>query len=147
MFFFSFFKQQILIQLSDMLLICGVDRLKKKYICKYNISVNQLTIIENPNQDSNDKLFRITCPSQNNEFVTEDSKEKDAWIKAFKKLPEIKFDKNLNVNEIEAILNIGDVAPVWAKDSTQTYCLICKASFTAIKRRHHCRTCGKVSMC
>jgi hypothetical protein len=104
--------------------------------------VSELNIIEDPNQDSNEKLFRITCPSQNNEFITEDSKEKDGWIKAFRKIPEIKFDSSMN--EIDAIIRIGDVAPVWVKDSTQTYCLICRASFTTIKRRHHCRTCGKV---
>lgn len=36
-----------------------------------------------------------------------------------------------------------DLAPVWVTNSSTTACVICNAGFTVLKRRHHCRRCGK----
>lgn len=36
------------------------------------------------------------------------------------------------------------VPPVWIKDSAQTTCSGCNENFNTFKRRHHCRTCGKL---
>ncbi|EEB05619.1 1-phosphatidylinositol-3-phosphate 5-kinase Fab1 [Schizosaccharomyces japonicus yFS275] len=32
----------------------------------------------------------------------------------------------------------------WMKDSSALSCFLCEAEFTAIRRRHHCRICGKI---
>ena len=37
----------------------------------------------------------------------------------------------------------GD-APVWVPDKLAARCMVCGASFSVIRRRHHCRNCGKV---
>jgi len=34
--------------------------------------------------------------------------------------------------------------PQWLKDEDVTSCLICKEAFSLLKRRHHCRSCGKI---
>ena len=38
----------------------------------------------------------------------------------------------------------GDAAhaPVWASDATSNECSLCRAEFTWLRRRHHCRRCG-----
>lgn len=36
------------------------------------------------------------------------------------------------------------MAVVWLPDSYARRCLICKDSFTMVRRRHHCRGCGKL---
>lgn len=47
---------------------------------------------------------------------------------------------------------IGDVSssastetpPAWVPDNEAPVCMSCKAMFTVVRRRHHCRNCGKV---
>lgn len=38
-----------------------------------------------------------------------------------------------------------ETAPLWLPDEEAPSCMSCHAVFTVIRRRHHCRNCGKVS--
>jgi len=42
------------------------------------------------------------------------------------------------------ITQLGKLAPVWRPDSDTVTCMQCDVPFTFTRRRHHCRTCGKV---
>ena len=44
----------------------------------------------------------------------------------------------------EEQLMLGKVSPFWIPDTEALTCMICDAKFTMVKRRHHCRACGKV---
>nr|XP_018906612.1 PREDICTED: lateral signaling target protein 2 homolog isoform X1 [Bemisia tabaci] len=37
-----------------------------------------------------------------------------------------------------------EIAPAWVPDDLAPHCMACDASFTVVRRRHHCRNCGKV---
>lgn len=37
-----------------------------------------------------------------------------------------------------------ETAPVWLPDEEAPSCMSCHTVFTVIRRRHHCRNCGKV---
>lgn len=34
--------------------------------------------------------------------------------------------------------------PQWIPDEQSSYCMSCRVSFTFVRRRHHCRNCGKL---
>lgn len=36
--------------------------------------------------------------------------------------------------------------PAWVPDQQAPRCMACGAAFTMVRRRHHCRNCGKVCM-
>ena len=37
-----------------------------------------------------------------------------------------------------------ETPPPWIPDNEAPVCMSCKAMFTVVRRRHHCRNCGKV---
>ena len=39
---------------------------------------------------------------------------------------------------------LGWFGPKWIPDIEAKLCMKCDAKFTVVKRRHHCRACGKV---
>ncbi|OXU21599.1 hypothetical protein TSAR_014260 [Trichomalopsis sarcophagae] len=39
---------------------------------------------------------------------------------------------------------LGKQPPFWVPDSDAPNCMLCDMKFTVVKRRHHCRACGKV---
>ena len=38
-----------------------------------------------------------------------------------------------------------EAPPLWVPDDDAPRCMACGAAFTVLRRRHHCRNCGKVT--
>lgn len=47
-------------------------------------------------------------------------------------------------SSMEFGIMLGKQPPFWVPDSEAPNCMMCDMRFTVIKRRHHCRACGKV---
>lgn len=45
---------------------------------------------------------------------------------------------------MDATVRVGHYKPFWIPDHEAPVCMHCDTRFTVIKRRHHCRACGKV---
>ncbi|XP_032684691.1 zinc finger FYVE domain-containing protein 9 isoform X2 [Odontomachus brunneus] len=45
---------------------------------------------------------------------------------------------------MECSIVLGKQPPFWVPDSDAPCCMLCDVRFTVLKRRHHCRACGKV---
>lgn len=39
---------------------------------------------------------------------------------------------------------LGKKAPAWVRDEAVSMCMLCDVMFTKLRRRHHCRACGRV---
>ena len=104
-------------------------------------------------------------------FSTEE--EKDSWVEAIQNaidlreknrqtfinaavehessLPENSLGSPTHKKQEEEVIDISDAelgtrAPRWVKDHEVTMCMICSKAFNKLlRRRHHCRACGRVS--
>uniref|UniRef100_A0A452R2B2 Lateral signaling target protein 2 homolog n=2 Tax=Ursus americanus TaxID=9643 RepID=A0A452R2B2_URSAM len=54
--------------------------------------------------------------------------------------------ETLSSSELAAKTRDGDLEdpPEWVPDEVCGFCTACKAPFTVIRRKHHCRSCGKI---
>ncbi|KAG5207914.1 hypothetical protein JEQ12_017678 [Ovis aries] len=54
--------------------------------------------------------------------------------------------ETLSSSELAAKARAGDLEdpPEWVPDEACGFCTACKAPFTVIRRKHHCRSCGKI---
>ncbi|XP_030126446.4 lateral signaling target protein 2 homolog isoform X4 [Taeniopygia guttata] len=54
--------------------------------------------------------------------------------------------ESISSSELAAKARDGDFEdpPDWVPDEACSYCTACKAPFTVIRRKHHCRSCGKI---
>jgi len=53
-------------------------------------------------------------------------------------------DQNARTEIQQKMLAALPKPPTWLPDSASPHCQICKTSFTAKNRRHHCRNCGRL---
>jgi len=140
---------------TDILLVCKCDnRFTRKLKLNYKLPTSKLKLIENSNE-TNELMFRIVSSDQNNEFKADKKKDKDDWLKAFRKCKDIEIvsagdgttdevRQSYHPSKIIENDKIGLIPPIWIKDGEQTTCSGCNETFTAFRRRHHCRTCGQI---
>jgi hypothetical protein len=65
-----------------------------------------------------------------------DPDERDAWNSAFR-------EAIVNARATKRVPHYKE-APIWVPDSFATECFHCKAPMTFFRRKHHCRSCGKI---
>ena len=58
--------------------------------------------------------------------------------------PSTVVNNSYEVLESEEPFQLGYTAPSWVPDSDVNRCMSCQCKFSVVKRRHHCRACGKV---
>ncbi len=134
---------------TDKLIVSKVEKLtlKKTLRFNYNFSGADIKLVEN-SSDTDELKFRLVSLDQNNEFRADRMKDKEDWLRAFRKMQDLEVVETLDCRYSKNVMmgwNIGVDPPIWIPDSAQEKCSCCKESFNLVKRRHHCRTCGKVT--
>ena len=85
-----------------------------------------------------DVTFEIHSPRKSFNVVCESLKERDEWVTAI-------MDA-INKHRGLVVAKHGLVAAMWTPDNLVDACELCQKPFTMItRRRHHCRSCGKVA--
>ncbi|KCV72370.1 hypothetical protein H696_01763 [Fonticula alba] len=104
--------------------------------------------------------FGLSSPDKSFTVVAPSPEIRDVWVKAIQLAcsqfrqniqtlrPTTALSSSSNKSENESRLLFGDsfVAPIWVPDSHASSCMVpgCDTTFTIVRRRHHCRYCGKV---
>ena len=123
------------------------------------IHLNQLTL-QIPNAGQYPKEFSLISNARSFTAMAESIEERDEWIEAIH-TAKVNYEENLKTfagKRPKSEVGLGDIAPVWIPDDRVTACQVkdlarffsdtlqlCHLVFGAvIRRRHHCRGCGKV---
>ena len=93
--------------------------------------------------------FRIISKQRVMDFTAASAEEKEAWVKKLKETVDELTTKreSYRIGSKLEVMNEGDLgkkAPAWVRDEAVSMCMLCDILFTRIRRRHHCRACGRV---
>jgi len=81
-------------------------------------------------------------------ILMESDEERQSWFQDLQKNIE-EQTKKTSTPEYASVMEFMDNeedfwAPIWMIDSETNQCMVCNRSFGMLKRRHHCRSCGKL---
>eukprot|EP00118_Oscarella_pearsei_P008828 m.47459 g.47459 ORF g.47459 m.47459 type:complete len:943 (+) comp33789_c0_seq1:49-2877(+) len=115
----------------------------KQKICLSSIKVQIPVVSDVPHAFSvisrQEKSFMVSASSQ---------EDRDDWFQTLsaaikeqdKKLQSLKRQSSL----LCSTDSVGVEAPVWLPDKSASMCMECGKPFTTLRRRHHCRGCGRI---
>jgi FYVE zinc finger len=95
--------------------------------------------------------FQVLTAEKSFAVRTDDADEKKQWLRLYqehrtdveKARPVTMFIGTRPAAEV-LTSSENEVAPVWVPDGAAKICMICGTGFNVVRRRHHCRNCGKV---
>ncbi|XP_062981970.1 lateral signaling target protein 2 homolog [Elgaria multicarinata webbii] len=111
--------------------ISGVaDQLQTNYACDLRSILKTLFEVMATKPDTEDKKIQKKVSSHLNSAALEDCV----------------LCQEIMSSELAEKSKDGDFEdpPGWVPDEVCSYCTACKAPFTVIRRKHHCRSCGKI---
>jgi len=89
-------------------------------------------------------LFSIASAKKSFIIAAPSPAEKIGWVTAIKtRVQELRNSGAADEDAAEEATEAG-AAPVWASDQSASKCQLCGTSFNMVRRRHHCRKCGRL---
>ncbi|KRZ54598.1 FYVE, RhoGEF and PH domain-containing protein 6 [Trichinella nativa] len=152
---------RFLVLFNDILLYCapvvhGSSMLRVRNV----LPLETLDMPVLPKNDATSKEFHLRSQRRSIIILAKSLSERDEWIKAVKEAMQMSksrfSDSNLTLEQSEnssvhgdkqsPTEEIGRKAPPWVPDDRVTMCQHCITPFTTLRRRHHCRACGKITL-
>ncbi|KAI9007250.1 Dbl homology domain-containing protein [Gaertneriomyces semiglobifer] len=141
-----------LILLSDYLIYSSPGLLEDQYIFHRKLDLELCEVIDVPDTQDLRHIFQIVSPEKSFAMYTDEAEEKQKWIQAIRRtVRELRSNRSTLRNEGDRLTarerkkklhNYS--APVWVPDDAAHSCMVCSQEFSVLKRKHHCRACGKV---
>ncbi|XP_052780076.1 FYVE, RhoGEF and PH domain-containing protein 4-like isoform X2 [Mya arenaria] len=143
---------------NDLLLVCS-EQMLGSYRIRSRLSVDGMEV--NPGENITiSGTFCVKCIEKSIEFLDESNNGNGSdWFSVFQQVIS-DYQKKSRLNRLRSTESasesefsgsgqfdkskLGQQAPVWIKDEEVTMCMSCTEKFTRLRRRHHCRACGKV---
>jgi len=98
--------------------------------------------IDLPNDPSRHQhAFQVVTSSKSFIVFASNPEEKKQWLAGHNTSMEHIFKRGSIIKPKKDNL---DLAPVWLHDNMSNNCMLCNCGFTMVKRRHHCRKCGRL---
>jgi len=142
----------------------------KKYILSRMLKLVDIRIRDIPDSTTYSNAFEITSPEKSFIVYVANPQEKIDWVseineailKEISRRETLRRESGINMQfagrgdsgsssataeDISGGMITGAItgeAPIWIPDNDAESCMICKAHFNLLKRRHHCRNCGRV---
>eukprot|EP00003_Mantamonas_plastica_P006507 TRINITY_DN15316_c0_g1_i1.p1 TRINITY_DN15316_c0_g1~~TRINITY_DN15316_c0_g1_i1.p1 ORF type:complete len:361 (-),score=118.43 TRINITY_DN15316_c0_g1_i1:28-1110(-) len=126
-------------------LIYGTVEIGDKINVSRQLDVSSMRVQDVEDSDITQNAFSIASSEKSFQVVADSASEKSEWLAAFNQV----LGEQKKLRETMAFPggmseDVGE-APVWVMDDLVKVCQVCnKAKFTLVRRRHHCRSCGKV---
>ena len=125
---------------------------KQQFRVSHNLSIDGMLVEEGDNLETPNTFF-VKHRKKILELHCEQVEEKLEWqvtllttINENEKKKRTRRElRNKIYEEFPVSDTIGKTQPKWIKDQEVSRCMICTSAFTWVKRRHHCRACGRVS--
>lgn len=142
----------LLLQFNDTIFCCTKVAATGKYKVRQEAELKNSQVEETEEEIANRELvFRVLSNRKVIDFQASSVEEKEKWFEALstaiknaKEKKETFLPGGAKEVPVLAEDQLGKVAPVWVKDSAVSMCMECTMAFTALKRRHHCRACGRI---
>jgi len=98
--------------------------------------------VDLPNDPSRQPYaFQIVTANKSFIVFASNDDEKRTWINKHSKALTM-ISKRGSIIQLKK--EIKELAPVWLHDHMSNNCMQCQCVFTVVKRRHHCRKCGRL---
>ncbi|KAI8914777.1 hypothetical protein DFJ77DRAFT_463294 [Powellomyces hirtus] len=142
-----------LILLSDFLIYASPSMLEDHYTFHRKLDLELCEVVDVPDTKDMEHIFQIVSPEKSFAMYADSAKEKQKWIHDIDTAArELRTNRSTLRNEggeewsswqkRRKMHNYS--APVWMPDDSTNCCMLCSQEFTMIKRKHHCRACGKI---
>jgi hypothetical protein len=123
------------------ILIYGKIKSPKQYKFHRQMPIPNSKFVDLPDDPTRQPYaFQIITSNKSFTVFALSEHEKKSWLAKH----EVALDmiNNRNSDQDKRISKL--LAPVWLHDHMSNNCLICSSAFTVVKRRHHCRKCGRL---
>ncbi|RLU27045.1 hypothetical protein DMN91_000844 [Ooceraea biroi] len=112
--------------------------------CVFLMNSSQMMEEDDGSKDPNSVSTNQSADSPSDTAETESIHERQEPLPEYEDVEETALTHDRASPVTERGEECVERAPAWVPDNDAPRCMACQAGFTVVRRRHHCRNCGKV---
>lgn len=142
-------QERTLMLFNDVLLCCAKFPGSNKYKVKVEMDLYGMEIRTEDEDLEIENAFRITSKQRVMDFTAPNAEARETFVNKLKEAVDECTNKRDSYKKSSNVVvlkegELGKKAPAWVRDEAVSMCMLCDVMFTKLRRRHHCRACGRV---